>query len=876
MDINKLSSFWENYKIYFKNPPTKHQEKYKWPVLKQVSDKWDWTKEDKAQMFRDAFTIKGYNNLWSSGNFYPVDHTNWMFEQFLEETIEVFNLLFDESKELELRIDGFIKYYDLKLPILQQALPDKKIQNHYHNDRRAIALYLFLQYPEKYFLYKFGMIQGFAQKAEIPKFIKGRKENLFRFFTISNEVLTFIKKDSEFLEEYGTFCDLPENYSDDSLHLLVQDFIYSVANHFTIVDSSTYSNVWLYSPGEQAYLWDDFYKEKVMALGWDFLGDLENYESKQELNKAFQDNNNEDANYTNNILANFQFSSEMEMNDLVIVVKGKSEFLGLGKVQSAYYFDENVEEYKSRRKVDWIKKGNWKNSIFDPPIKTLTKLTKKETIEQIFDLLQVSDANPIKTKNAEFMPLNQILYGPPGTGKTFNTVNLALDILGEDTSNLTRGQIKNKYDEFVNEGQIVFTTFHQSMSYEDFIEGIKPLKPIQKSDPIQYDVQDGLFKIICESCLDSIKEYLESKSNYIESEDALTFEEKYKLFVQAIISKKIQVQTKTGLPVELTKVSGNGNMRLTTGTGTLGYIISIKRLKKLVTAFPNPEIITNVHDEIRTVIGGSHASLYYAALKSFIDFEKEITSTIKIEGKEIDINNIQLSKEDLKEIPKFVFIIDEINRGNVSSIFGELITLIEEDKRLGSDNALFVDLPYSKEKFCVPPNLHIIGTMNTADRSVEALDTALRRRFSFVEMLPDPSKLVSENNQPLVVNDINLQDLLHTINKRIEFLVDRDHTIGHAFFIGLDSISALKSTFKNKIIPLLQEYFYGNYYNIELVLGSGFFNKKEKSKVKFALENAEIDSDGFIYEFKDFDSLNDDEFIKLLNDVKIEPYTKQV
>ena len=117
-----------------------------------------------------------------------------------------------------------------------------------------------------------------------------------------------------------------------------------------------------------------------MALGWDFLGDLENYESKQELNKAFQDNNNEDANYTNNILANFQFSSEMEMNDLVIVVKWKSEFLGLGKVQSAYYFDENVEEYKSIRKVDWIKKGNLKNSIFDPPIKTLTKLTKKETI----------------------------------------------------------------------------------------------------------------------------------------------------------------------------------------------------------------------------------------------------------------------------------------------------------------------------------------------------------------------------------------------------------------------------------------------------------------------------------------------------------------
>ena len=317
-------------------------------------------------------------------------------------------------------------------------------------------------------------------------------------------------------------------------------------------------------------------------------------------------------------------------------------------------------------------------------------------------------------------PLNQILYGPPGTGKTYHTVDKSLEILMPTVPQKREDQ-KKEFDNFKTQGRIVFTTFHQSMSYEDFIEGIKPETV---NGNVNYSVKPGIFKELCEK-----------------------------------------------------------------------------------------------------------------------------------------------AKND-PENP-YVLIIDEINRGNVSQIFGELITLIEPDKRLGNENELTAKLPYSpKDEFGVPNNLYIIGTMNTADRSVEAIDTALRRRFSFVEMMPKP-ELLDGINCTINGKSRTLKELLEIINKRIVVLKDREHQIGHSYFMKWNApttiaVDDLTSIFKNNIVPLLQEYFYGNYQNIGLVLGDEFV-KKETFGLKFA-SGFEDDFDG------DTDTLRvltDEEWVKLDMDIAL-------
>lgn len=441
------------------------------------------------------------------------------------------------------------------------------------------------------------------------------------------------------------------------------------------------------------------------------------------------------------------------------------------------------------------------------------RFQKYKIIEEMEDELEEEDHLMIVAPSEYKMPLNQILYGPPGTGKTYLTINKAVSIASPEFNlNQERDLVKKEYQRLVDAGQIVFTTFHQSMSYEDFVEGIKP-EIEEDSEGVKtviYEIKKGIFREISENAQKVKLQSEEVSSEYIfeDAWDDLLSESGEHINREQFMMLGIQT---IGMGLNIIAITDKGNLKVQPQSSKEAreYTVSFSRAKKLQEAFPDLTVIKNIDKEFRAVIGGSNSTAYWAVLKYIND---------KIKGK---------TKSTTQEIPlppvPYVLIIDEINRGNVSQIFGELITLIEEDKRLGNAEELQLTLPYSKTRFGVPANLYIIGTMNTADRSVEALDTALRRRFNFEEMLPNHEILDGKE-----IGGIALDQLLSVLNKRIEILLDRDHTIGHSYLINVQSEEDLKYAFKNNIIPLLQEYFYGDYEKTGLVLGTGFFEESEK------------------------------------------------
>ncbi len=455
---------------------------------------------------------------------------------------------------------------------------------------------------------------------------------------------------------------------------------------------------------------------------------------------------------------------------------------------------EIVKRLDDNRSYSGEKKGwapNYNSTCKQVPSNEL-KLFETELLKPFFDLtlealsgLDIIEDNEQSmkedlSKNVESSTENQILYGPPGTGKTYNTVNHALALCEGQTpadyKSEPREALQKRFQALQKSGQVSFVTFHQSMSYEDFVEGIKPQTA---DDGVSYSVTPGLFLEICERARDN---WENSQGEEPSSFDGLWAT--YARSLQHCEADSLEVKTKRGA-FSIYEV-GERTVYFEKQNGSRTHTLSIKTLKRL---FQNPDQLL--------ALGG--LKTYYRGVL------QALSQMPKTEG----------FRESQKQ---YVLIIDEINRGNVSAILGELITLLEPDKRLGQENELRVTLPYSQDPdFGIPPNLHIIATMNTADRSVEALDTALRRRFTFEEMMPKPS-LLSEQ----AIDGIDLQAMLSAMNKRLEVLVGRDHTIGHAFFMRVSSLADLIDVFRAKVIPQLQEYFYGDWEKINLVLGNAF------------------------------------------------------
>lgn len=483
----------------------------------------------------------------------------------------------------------------------------------------------------------------------------------------------------------------------------------------------------------------------------------------------------------------------------------------------------NIRKYSSNRFLEYSVLGkNEVESYAKPLFEDILSNSNLSAIKQ-------SENEKILIENQN-IPLNQILYGPPGTGKTYHTIDKALEILGENLEN--RDEKKAKFDEYVKNGQIVFTTFHQSYGYEEFVEGIKPrIDSKENSKEVEYEIKDGIFKELCKKALDNYKVSLLTQEEFVKSED---LENKIEIFLDELVDQQkfIEKIQSGGFKLE----EYNEKYRIITDDTNANLYLNLEIFKTLL---ENKDKIINGRS-IKQILNNKHRrqidSYYFQLVKLFKEREQDYK-----------VDNNPSEKPELKP---YIIIIDEINRGNVSKIFGELITLIEPSKRIGEKEELKVTLPYSGEKFGVPKNVYIIGTMNTADRSITSLDTALRRRFEFIEMMPDVSKLSMD------CEGINLQELLKAINTRIEYLLDREKTIGHAFFVSVENLEDLKKVFQNKIIPLLQEYFYNDYALINEVLNDNgmIFEDKKDDKYLQKIKNLDsVNSERSIYNIASFD-----------------------
>ncbi|MBU9697275.1 AAA family ATPase [Rhodobacteraceae bacterium HSP-20] len=464
------------------------------------------------------------------------------------------------------------------------------------------------------------------------------------------------------------------------------------------------------------------------------------------------------------------------------------------------------------------------------------------------------------------LPTNLILYGPPGTGKTYHTafeaVRLCLGDQAADAMRNDRKAVMEAYRTLVSEGRVEFVTFHQSMSYEEFVEGLRPETGSSGGAELSdgsaqgggftLKVKDGLFKRISE------RARLDTGAA---SEGSSRLDRKKKIYRLGLTSSGWKSKLDRALAlgridwlhggdrdwsapefeeweaikavrqVEDPQIKGNspevygtwvvrsdaevGDMIML--TARTGNIVALGRIAGPYVFEPPSATEPPRHSRAVDWIwsdpqGVDREGIYPNPFTSFhpiYSLEPELIGWDLLEETVFG----ESAARPTQSARPHVLIIDEINRANISKVFGELITLLEPDKRLGMENEIRLQLPYSKTLFGVPANLHIIGTMNTADRSIALLDTALRRRFTFRELMPDPSVL------PEVVDGIALRRLLQTLNERIEYLFDREHQIGHAYFSACQSRADIEDVLRYKVIPLLAEYFYEDWSRVAAVLG---------------------------------------------------------
>ncbi|MCW1713854.1 MULTISPECIES: AAA family ATPase [Synergistaceae] len=491
-------------------------------------------------------------------------------------------------------------------------------------------------------------------------------------------------------------------------------------------------------------------------------------------------------------------------------------------------------------------------------LKRRNNMNEVNSTDKVFKNQETQKSDGKKTEIGK----NLILYGAPGTGKTYSSIQYAVAIIEgkpiEEVKTEGYETVFKRYLKYKDDGLIAFITFHQSFSYEEFIEGIRPVvlseEKSESASEIEYEVHDGIFKAFCDKAGAPVRNGTSVDLGLGKNPSVW----KVSLEGTGDNPTRSECMEKGHIRIgwdgygetisetaDFNKFGGNNVLNAFYSKMQIGDIVmscySSKTIDAIGVVTGDPEwhdeyghykrvrkvnwLVKGINEDIVDLNAGKSMTL-----STVYKLSISVSDALQIVKK----HSPDLFGQGVK-IPNRVFIIDEINRGNISKIFGELITLIEPSKRINAREELRATLPYSGQNFGVPDNVYIVGTMNTADRSIAIIDTALRRRFSFVEMQPEPALL-----HDVFVDGINVEKMLETLNKRVSVLLDRHHTIGHSYLLPLKkgpTINNLAGIFENNIIPLLQEYFYDDYEKIQFVLGD---NQKEDDSTRFIIKKNDI------------------------------------
>ena len=473
--------------------------------------------------------------------------------------------------------------------------------------------------------------------------------------------------------------------------------------------------------------------------------------------------------------------------------------------------------------------------------RTILELSKDD-FESVVVQGTVTDVQSEKPKPPPPLdPRNVILYGPPGTGKTYSTVRRALElILGpEKLAGLGEKGLMALFREHQARGQVEFVTFHQAYGYEEFVEGIRPVLDQAADAQVRYEIHDGVFKRIA----------LRAAVEGLRMDEAIPeFDELWQLLVRQLGQEgtrtargqsgkayQLSLSSHRNIRTHLCDVDEEGNVAAVSDKHQLASKENARLYwKHRAELGPEPqeftyEKTTELFARERGGQGGNHYTALWIVYTQLLALSRsagarkaELIDRVARVQQALDKPGPTTTFSFSARSPQYVLIIDEINRGNVSKILGELITLLEPDKRLAARSELKLPLSYTPQhRFAVPPNLHVLGTMNTADRSIALMDVALRRRFTFEELMPD-AEVIRAVLLERVADKAFVElvaDVFDALNGRIRFLYDRDHQLGHSYFLDVTDVGSLRQVFLDRVVPMLQEYFYGAWDKICIVLG---------------------------------------------------------